>query len=156
MWRTSALALLASTAVLPAVYAESILKTNGFSDCGGDGSITVNKLDISFDKGSNEITFDVQGDSDKEQEVTATLVVDAYGIKVFEQEFDPCDEANKVEQLCPGRSWPYSRTLNSTNTSLQFPEAPSAHKTHSRFLPNTSAKFLASPSVFPILMEVLR
>jgi len=101
MWRTSALALLASTAVLPAVYAESILKTNGFSDCGGDGSITVNKLDISFDKGSNEITFDVQGDSDKEQEVTATLVVDAYGIKVFEQEFDPCDEANKVEQLCP-------------------------------------------------------
>lgn len=101
MWRTTGLALLASTAVLPSVYADSILKTNGFSDCGGDGSIKVNKVDISFNKGSNEITFDLQGDSEKEQEVTATLVVEAYGVQVFEQEFDPCSDATKVEQLCP-------------------------------------------------------
>lgn len=104
MWRKSVLALLASTAVLPSVYADSILKTNGFSDCGGDGSIKVNKVDISFNKGNNEITFDLQGDSEKEQEVTATLVVEAYGVKVFEQEFDPCSDATKVEQLCPCKS----------------------------------------------------
>lgn len=101
MWRKTGLFLLGSAAVLPSVYAESILKTNGFSDCGGDGSIKVNKVDISFDKGSNKIDFDLQGDSEKEQEVTATLVVEAYGIQVFQQEFDPCDDSTKVEQLCP-------------------------------------------------------
>ena len=101
MWRKTALALLASAAVLPSVYAESILKTNGFSDCGGDGSIKVNKVDISFDKDSSEVKFDLQGDSEKEQEVTASLIVEAYGVKVFEQDFDPCSDATKVEQLCP-------------------------------------------------------
>ena len=101
MWRTSGLALLASTALLPSVYADNILKTDGFNDCGGDGSIKVNKVDISFDKGSNQVNFDLQGDSSKEQEVTASLVVEAYGVKVFEQDFDPCDDSTKVEQLCP-------------------------------------------------------
>lgn len=102
--RTSVLALLASTALLPVALADNILKTNGFTDCGGDSTIKVNKVDISFDKGSNKVNFDVQGDSEKEQEVTASLVVDAYGIKVFEQSFDPCSDTTKVEQLCPRTS----------------------------------------------------
>jgi hypothetical protein len=114
MWRTSGLALLAATAILPSVYADSVLKTDGFNDCGGDGSIKVNKVDISFDKGSNKVNFDLQGDSEKEQEVTATLVVEAYGVKVFEQEFDPCDDANKVEQLCP-RKRPYNQPCDHAN-----------------------------------------
>lgn len=104
MWRRSDLVLLACTALLPSVYGDSILRTNGFSDCGGDGSINVEKVDISFNKGSSKIDFDLQGTSEREQEVTATLVVEAYGIQVFEQEFDPCDDATKVEQLCPRKS----------------------------------------------------
>jgi hypothetical protein len=106
MWRRAGLALLASTAVLPSVFAQSLLQTDGFNDCGGDGSIKVNKLDISFNKGSNEVTFDVSGTSEKSQEVTASLVVTAYGVKVFEQDFDPCDGSTKVEQLCPRNSSP--------------------------------------------------
>lgn len=114
MRRTSGLALLAATAILPSVYADSVLKTDGFNDCGGDGSIKVNKVDISFDKGSNKVDFDLQGDSDKEQEVTASLVVEAYGVKVFEQDFDPCDDATKVKQLCP-RKWPYFKFCDYAN-----------------------------------------
>jgi hypothetical protein len=103
MWRPSTVvALLAATASLPAAYAASIIKTDGFSDCGGDSSIKVNKVDIEFDKDSNKITFDVQGDSAKEQKVKASLVVEAYGIEVFKKDFDPCSDDTKVEQLCPG------------------------------------------------------
>ena len=101
MWRPSALALLASTALLRSVHADTTLSTDGFSDCGGDSTIKVNKVDISFDKETNKVSFDVQGDSEKEQEVIASLVVTAYGIKVFEKDFDPCSDATKVEQLCP-------------------------------------------------------
>lgn len=111
------MALLAATAILPSVYADSVLKTDGFNDCGGDGSIKVNKVDISFDKGSNKVNFDLQGDSDKEQEVTASLVVEAYGVKVFEQDFDPCDDSTKVEQLCPRKRPYYTHYDHANNKS---------------------------------------
>jgi hypothetical protein len=101
MWRTSTLALLVSSVFLNTVIADTTLSTDGFNDCGGDNSIKVNKVDISFDKETNKVNFDVQGDSEKEQEVTATLTVTAYGINVFSKDFDPCDDATKVEQLCP-------------------------------------------------------
>jgi ML-like domain len=101
MWRTS-LALLASTAVLPSVLATDILKTDGFTECGGDTSIKVNNVEISFDRSNNSITFDVAGSSSKEQQVTAELIVTAYGIQVYQNSFDPCSKDTKVDQLCPG------------------------------------------------------
>ncbi|EER24005.1 hypothetical protein D8B26_002173 [Coccidioides posadasii str. Silveira] len=95
-------------AVTPLVWAAScnlalagdVLKTNGFLTCLDDADIKVERLDISFDRSTNRITFDVAGSSSKEQEVTASLVVNAYGQR-FTQEFDPCDEKTKVDQLCP-------------------------------------------------------
>ncbi|KMU79958.1 hypothetical protein CISG_08117 [Coccidioides immitis RMSCC 3703] len=95
-------------AVTPLVWAAfcnlalagDVLKTNGFLTCLDDADIKVERLDISFDRSTNRITFDVAGSSSKEQEVTASLVVNAYGQR-FTQEFDPCDEKTKVDQLCP-------------------------------------------------------
>jgi hypothetical protein len=69
--------------------------------------IKVERLELSFDRGSSTVTFDVAGTSGRSQEVTAALVVSAYG-QEFEQRFDPCDEETKVEQLCP-REWFLSR-----------------------------------------------
>ncbi|EDN07108.1 conserved hypothetical protein [Histoplasma mississippiense (nom. inval.)] len=40
------------------------------------------------------------GSSSKIQNVTAVLLVEAYGQKIT-QSFNPCDEATKVDQLCP-------------------------------------------------------
>ena len=94
----------ASLLLVPAALAADILRTESFSSCSANSEIKVNKLDIQFDKANNEIIFDVSGTSEKEQEVTAKLVVTAYGREAFTKEFDPCAEDTKVEQLCPGRS----------------------------------------------------
>ncbi len=68
-----------------------------------NSQIKVNTMDIQYDKASSKVTFDVSGTSQKKQEVIATLIVSAYGKEVYKKEFDPCDEASKVDQLCPGK-----------------------------------------------------
>lgn len=90
------LGLAASTAC-----AADILKTDGFSNCGADDSIKVEKVDISFDKDQKSVTFDVKGTSIKEQKVMAVLNVTAYGNAVFSNSFNPCDKATFVDRLCP-------------------------------------------------------
>src|SRR4051794_4399983 len=92
---------LAVLALLSGVLGSDILKTNGFSDCSNNSTITVNNVDLQFDRSTNLLTFDVSGNSAKEQAVTATLTVTAYGVQVYQKSFDPCDAATKVDQLCP-------------------------------------------------------
>jgi hypothetical protein len=88
------------------VLAGDVLKTNGYSSClSGPSDIKVNKLDIQFDRGSKKIVFDVSGTNEKEQKVMAKLIVNAYGKEVYNKPFDPCDDATKVDQLCPGTSY---------------------------------------------------
>ena len=101
--KTSLLAL-ASLTLLGTSLAADIISTDGFSNCGGDSSIQVQNVDISFDRSSNKIKFNVAGMSSKSQEVTASLIVQAYGIQVYNQTFDPCASGTKVDQLCPGMS----------------------------------------------------
>jgi hypothetical protein len=86
------------------VLANDVLKTDGYSSClNGNSDITVNKLDIQFDRTTKKIKFDVSGTNGKEQKVMATLIVNAYGKEVYRNEFDPCEGSMKVDQLCPGR-----------------------------------------------------
>lgn len=97
------LATVVSLALCGSALGADVISTNGFSNCNkGDSTIRVNKLDISFDRATNEITFDVSGTSDVSQDVTASLVVTAYGVNVYNETFDPCAEETKVDQLCPG------------------------------------------------------
>lgn len=96
--------LLLASAPLGAL-ANDVLKTNGYSSClNGDSDIKVNKLDISFDRTTKKIKFDVSGTNGKEQKVMATLKVNAYGKEVYSNTFDPCEGDMKVDQLCPGRT----------------------------------------------------
>lgn len=85
------------------VLADDVLRTDGFSNCADNTDIFVNKMDIEYNKGSNVVTFDVSGTSEKQQDVMGTLVVSAYGNEVYRNSFDPCDEKNKVDQLCPSK-----------------------------------------------------
>jgi hypothetical protein len=96
-------AAIASAALVSGALGSDILHTSGFSNCnnGSDSSITVNNVDISFDKATNQITFDVSGSSDKSQDVKATLIITAYGETVYTDTFDPCAPSTKVDQLCP-------------------------------------------------------
>ena len=91
----------ASLALLPSVLAVDILKTNGFTECSDNPTITVQNMDVSFDRSSNKVTFNVAGESSQSQEVTASLIVTAYGKNVYQKDFDPCASDTKVDQLCP-------------------------------------------------------
>jgi copper chaperone CopZ len=102
--RQTTFALLNAASLLSPVLSADILKTDGFTNCNnGDSTIEVQNVDISFDKSTSEVTFDVAGISKQEQEVTAELIVTAYGVEVYSQSFDPCADNTKVEQLCPGQ-----------------------------------------------------
>lgn len=93
--------ILLATAPLGAL-ASDVLKTTGYTSCQDNADIKVNRMDIEFDKATKKVVFDVSGTSLKSQKVMATLVVNAYGIEVYKNEFDPCKEDTKVPQLCPG------------------------------------------------------
>ena len=77
-----------------------VLKTQGFSSCLNNATIKVNTLNVQYDKGAGVVTFDVGGTSEKEQNVTASLTVSAYGKQVYQKDFDPCNP--KIAQMCPG------------------------------------------------------
>ena len=102
MWNIHKSGLAAFT-LLSGVLGADILQTNGFTNCINDSTITVNNLNVQYDRTTNLVTFDVSGSSAKSQEVTASLTVSAYGKQVYQTDFDPCDQSTLVPQLCPGK-----------------------------------------------------
>ena len=93
-------------AALPAsVIGTDVLRTQGFTSCLDNSLIKVNALDVQYDRAANAVTFDVGGTSSMVQEVTANLVVNAYGKEVYNSgAFDPCAKGARIDQLCPGKS----------------------------------------------------
>ena len=82
--------------------AGDVLSSSGFTSCLQNSTVTVNTANVQFDRTTGVVDFDVAGTSSKEQNVTASLVVTAYGKQVYQKSFDPCDPATLVDQLCPG------------------------------------------------------
>ncbi len=106
---------------LPAgVFGTDVLKTQGFTTCLNNSTITVNNLNIEYNRATGTVTFDVAGSSSKQQNVTAVLTVNAYGKKVYEKSFDPCDPGAKVDQLCPGKGLGCVRLAARTNTNFFY------------------------------------
>lgn len=95
-WSSLATLLLATRTI-----AGDILTTSGFSDCGSDASIKVDKIDITYNNANKTVMFDVAGTSTKEQNVTAHISVSAYGNEIYQRSFNPCDDSTYVQQLCP-------------------------------------------------------
>ncbi|KAL8694281.1 MAG: hypothetical protein Q9218_001049 [Villophora microphyllina] len=99
-WR--GLTLLLAIGTLPVrVFSTDILKTSGFTSCLDDSAIQVTKLNVQYDRSKGNVVFDVAGTSAKVQNVTASLTVTAYGNKVYNKDFNPCEPATAVAQLCP-------------------------------------------------------
>ncbi len=99
---TRRLAALLLVAGVRGVLADSILQTGGFSNCGPNASIKVQRVNIEYNNDNKTVIFDVAGSSTKQQNVTAVLNVTAYGNQVYSNTFDPCGAATFVQQLCPG------------------------------------------------------
>ncbi|KAJ5150951.1 uncharacterized protein N7482_010203 [Penicillium canariense] len=87
--------------VVPQALAADTLSTNGFSLCMTDSDIEVQDLDVTYSRSSKEVVFDVAGTNSKEQNVTASLTVTAYGNQIYSKEFDPCGNEVHVAELCP-------------------------------------------------------
>lgn len=90
--------------LVPQTLAGDTLSTEGFNLCMTDSPIKVDKLDVSYTRSSNNVVFDVAGTNSKEQNVSATLTVTAYGNQIYSKTFDPCGSEVHVEKLCPGKS----------------------------------------------------
>lgn len=87
---------------LPAgVLGGNILSTTGFSQCANNPSVKVTKLDVTYNKDTRALDFDVAGISTEVQKVKAKLIVSAYGKEVYTNDFNPCDTG--MQQMCPSK-----------------------------------------------------
>ena len=101
-WTWKALSLLALSALPARVLGGDVISTDGYTTCSNDPTITVTAMNIQYDRTTKEVTFDVAGSSSESQNVTAKIVVTAYGQQVYENSFNPCESKTYVAQLCPG------------------------------------------------------
>lgn len=116
--------LLCSSLTAQFASAADVLKTDGIQTCMDDAEIKVEKVNVTYDRTTQKVTFDAAGSSLKVQEVMASLKVTAYGKEVYNNEFDPCDKDTKVEQLCPGMPNPLRGLyVRLQLTQLQYPRA---------------------------------
>ncbi|OTB06439.1 hypothetical protein M426DRAFT_110791 [Hypoxylon sp. CI-4A] len=90
-----------ATAFASGVLGDEYLSTNGFTNCDAGSSITVQTADITYNNANKVVTFNLAGTSSKQQNVTATLSVKAYGQDVYANSFNPCHTDTYIEQLCP-------------------------------------------------------
>lgn len=85
------------------VLADDILQTTGFSNCVNNATITIQDLTIDFDRNTNMVIFNVTGTNTQVQNVSASLVVSAYGKVVYSKDFNPCEAGTFISEICPGR-----------------------------------------------------
>lgn len=104
-------AALVGAAFASRVLGVNVLQTDGFSSCSTSATVTVQKVDINYDNDNQTVSFDVAGTSTEVQNVTAVLNVTAYGQNVYSNSFDPCDSKTFVQQLCPGKHYPYQTPI---------------------------------------------
>lgn len=101
MLRLSRVSLLSVLALLGSlqVQAADVLSTSGFASCAADSDIAVRNFNVEYNKENMTVKFNVAGESKRQQQVIADLVVTAYGKEVYRESFDPCEKA--IPFLCP-------------------------------------------------------
>lgn len=98
-------ALLALGSLPSLGLAGGTLSTKGLSSCQTDSEIEIQDLQFTYTRSTKEVVFNVAGTSSKEQNVTASITIYAYGNNIYSKEFDPCSPDYRMDQLCPGRSY---------------------------------------------------
>ncbi|KAK9474076.1 uncharacterized protein V1510DRAFT_374352 [Dipodascopsis tothii] len=91
---TAAVALMAGAAA-----ASNVISTGTYYSCSDSDYLDVSEFYLSYDKTSQNVTFNIAGTTTESLNVTATLEVTAYGKQVFSYSFDPCDYG--ISELCP-------------------------------------------------------
>ncbi|KAF3914941.1 hypothetical protein ABW20_dc0109076 [Dactylellina cionopaga] len=103
MLRLSRVSLLSALTLLGSLQVQAsndILSTSGFASCAAQNSdIVVRNFDVQYNKANMTVRFNVAGESKRQQDITADLVVTAYGKEVYRNSFDPCEKGITI--LCP-------------------------------------------------------
>ncbi|KAL1310822.1 hypothetical protein AAFC00_001059 [Neodothiora populina] len=120
-----ALLLIALSTLPVRVLGGDVIATDGFTTCVDNATISVNRMDVAYDRTTNQVTFDVSGTSSVSQNVTARIDVTAYGISVYSNTFNPCEGQNYVEQLCPVPAGTFSAKGQQTVPSEYASQIPS-------------------------------
>ncbi|KJY01732.1 DUF907 domain-containing protein [Zymoseptoria brevis] len=85
----------------PVAYAsERILTSTSLNPCMSNSSFSATLFDVAFTPGNRTLNFDVVGVSSVTGNVSINIEVYAYGLKVFQQNVDPCD-SDDLKGLCP-------------------------------------------------------
>ncbi|KAI0022430.1 TRP-domain-containing protein [Xylariomycetidae sp. FL0641] len=100
-WTIRRAAIWATAFLATGVLGDDILVTDGFTNCDAGNPIQVQNVDIKYNNNLKTVEFNVAGTSAKKQKVMAVLSVTAYGQDVYTNKFNPCEEPNKVDALCP-------------------------------------------------------
>lgn len=142
---TALLPLVLLSALPVGVLGGNILSTDGFSTCVNDPTVEVQKLNVTYNKNTRQLVFDVAGASKEAQNVTATMVVSAYGKQIYTKQFSPCDY--NMQEMCPSRSFAdHWMKVEQWHTNFsQYLSALSHHKASRASLKNTPPKFPPSP-----------
>lgn len=91
---------------LPSIgLAGGTLSTKGLSSCQTDSEIEIQDLQFTYTRSTKQVVFNVAGTSSKEQNVSASVTVYAYGNQIYSKSFDPCSSDYRMDSLCPGRSF---------------------------------------------------
>ncbi|KAK9366057.1 hypothetical protein V1509DRAFT_649053 [Lipomyces kononenkoae] len=120
----SAISSLAVLATSRFVQADGTIGTSTFYTCDNiNATIIASNFSVSYSQQTKNITFDIAGTSEEQQNVTATIFVSAYGKNLFNYTFDPCDY--NIGPLCPAPSGTFSANGSVAIPSQYASQVPS-------------------------------
>lgn len=93
--------LLTATTLVPFASAVKRIESKSLNPCQSNTKFSASLFDVVFTPDNNTLTFDIDGVSDIDGNVTAMIEVFAYGFKAFEENIDACDLGDDVQGLCP-------------------------------------------------------
>lgn len=102
---------LAGAAMLPLSAAQKMLLSSSLNPCQKNSSFSATLFDVVFTPNNGTFTWDINGVSTINGNVTIGLKVLAYGLEVYTSEINPCDQT-ELRGLCPMREGPINLNAN--------------------------------------------
>lgn len=94
-----ALLTAAILAVLPSACAEKAIYSSSLNTCQANSSFSATLFNVVFTPSNRSLSFDIVGTSTITGNVSIMFLVDAYGLQVYKEQVDPCNEG--WTGLCP-------------------------------------------------------
>lgn len=89
-----------------------LLESTSLATCLEDSKFTATLFDVSLTPQNNSLNFDVVGLSTIQGKVTIEIAVFAYGLKIYTQTINPCDDRASFGGMCPMQEGPINIKAN--------------------------------------------